>query len=258
MAQSSALVQALKRVLKARAITYAQVAKAIGVSEATVKRMFSQESFTLKRFDEICEVSGVELIDLARSADSKRQHVSQLTLEQEKEIVGNAKLLLVAVCALNHLTFEQILGAYTFTEAELIHLLTRLDKLKFIELAPGNRIRLLVARTFAWLPDGPIQQYFKSQAQHEYFRSRFDGEDELLLLASGQLSKASIAAMIAKLKRAVGEFSELHQEDMALPLERRRGTSMLVAIRPWSLDAFRAMERKPDALPASQRRAIGD
>lgn len=256
MAQSSALVQALKRVLRARSITYAQVARAIGVSEATVKRMFSQENFTLKRFDEICKVSGVELTDLARSADTERQQISQLTLEQEQEIVGNPKLLLVAVCTLNHLTFAQILAAYALLEPELIQLLARLDKLKFIELAPGNRIRLLVSRTFAWLPDGPIHRFFKSQAQHEYFRSRFDGEDELLLFVNGQLSKASIAAMIAKLKRVAGEFSELHQEDVGIPLDRRRGTSMLVAIRPWNLDAFRALERKPEAA-AGRRHAIG-
>jgi DNA-binding Xre family transcriptional regulator len=255
MAQSSALVQALKRALKSRAKTYAQVAAAIGVSEATVKRMFSQETFTLKRFEEICAVAGIELGDLARSAAAERQHVAQLTLEQEREIVGNAKLLLVAVCALNHLTFEQIHAAYDLTEPELIQLLARLDKLKFIELGANNRIRLLVARTFTWLPDGPIQQFFKSQAQHEYFRSRFDGEDELMLFVNGQLSAASIGTMIGRLKRVAGEFSELHEEDVAAPLEHRRGVSMLVAIRPWNMDAFRALERKPDA-PA-RRHTIG-
>jgi DNA-binding Xre family transcriptional regulator len=247
MARTSSLVEALKRELKARSITYAQVARAIGMSEASVKRMFSHESFTLKRFDEICKFARVEIGDLARAAESKEREISQLTLEQEREIVGSRKLFLVAVCALNHFTFEQILETYDLTEADAVRLLARLDKLKFIELAPGNRIRLLVSRTFAWLPDGPIQQFFKTQAQQEFFRSRFDREGELMLFVNSMLSRGSAAAMIERLKQVANECSALHNDDVALPLDKRFGHSLLVAIRPWNMDAFRELERRPAA-----------
>ena len=247
MAGTSSLVEALKRELKARSITYAQVARAIGMSEASVKRMFSQESFTLKRFDEVCQFAKVEIGDLARAAESKQREISQLTLEQEREIVGNRKLFLVAVCALNHFTFEQIRATYDLTEPELVRLLARLDKVKFIELAPGNRIRLLVSRTFAWLPDGPIQQFFKSQAQHEFFRSRFDREGELMLFVNSMLSRGSAATMIERLKQIANECSALHNEDVGLPLDKRFGHSLLVAIRPWNMEAFRELERGPAA-----------
>lgn len=254
MAQTTSLVEALKRELKARGITYAQVARSIGMSEASVKRMFSQESFTLKRFDEICQFARVDIADLARAAETRKREISQLTLEQEREIVGNRKLFLVAVCALNHCSFEQILDTYDLAEPELVRLLARLDKLKFIELLPGNRIRLLVSRTFSWLPDGPIQQFFKTQAQHEFFRSRFDGEGELMLFVNGMLSRASSAAMIEKLKRVANEFSERHNDDLPLPIEQRFGNSLLVAIRPWNMQAFRELERKPAVAGVQVRR----
>jgi transcriptional regulator with XRE-family HTH domain len=247
MAQTSSLVEALKRELKARGITYAQVARAIAMSEASVKRMFSQESFTLKRFDEICQFAKVEISDLARAAETKAREISQLTLEQEREIVGNRKLFVAAVCALNHFTFEQIQATYDLTAAELVRLLTRLDKLKFIELAPGNRIRLLVSRTFAWLPDGPIQQFFKGQAQHEFFHSRFDREGELMLFVNSMLSRGSAATMIERLKQVANECSALHGDDVRLPLDKRFGHSLLVAIRPWNMQAFRELERGPAA-----------
>jgi DNA-binding Xre family transcriptional regulator len=247
MTGTSSLVEALKRELKARSITYAQVARAIRMSEASVKRMFSQESFTLKRFDEICQFAKVYIGDLARAAQSKEREIAQLTLEQEREIVSNRKLFLVAVCALNHFTFEQILATYNLSEPELVRQLARLDKLKFIELAPGNRIRLLVSRTFSWLPDGPIQQFFKSQAQHEFFRSRFDREGELMLFVNAMLSKGSAATMIERLKQVANECSALHNDDVALPLDKRFGHSLLVAIRPWNIQAFRELERGPAA-----------
>jgi transcriptional regulator with XRE-family HTH domain len=256
MTQTSSLVDALKRALKARGITYAQVARAIAMSEASVKRMFSQESFTLKRFDEICRFGGVDIVDLARAAESKEREISQLTLEQEREIVGNRKLFLAAVCALNQFTFAQILQTYDLTEAELVRLLTRLDRLKVIELAPGNRIRLLVSRTFSWLPDGPIQQFFKTRAQHEFFRSRFDRDGELMLFVNSMLSKSSAAAMIERLKQVANECSRLHEDDVHLPLDKRFGHSLLVAIRPWNIQAFRELERGPAAAGVQVRRNV--
>jgi len=45
------LVETLKRVLKGRGITYAQVAERLRLSEASVKRMFSRRDFTLQRLE---------------------------------------------------------------------------------------------------------------------------------------------------------------------------------------------------------------
>ena len=67
MARTAALVDGLKRELRARNITYAAVARRLGMSEASVKRMFSRKEFTLSRLDAICELAGMEFSDLARS-----------------------------------------------------------------------------------------------------------------------------------------------------------------------------------------------
>ena len=48
------LVEALKRALKSRGITYAALAAKLGLSEASVKRMFSRRDFTLQRMDDVC------------------------------------------------------------------------------------------------------------------------------------------------------------------------------------------------------------
>lgn len=243
MAGSAALIDVLKRELKARGITYARVARDLGMSEASVKRMFSQKNFTLKRLDAICRLAHIEFLELTRTLNREEAQISQLTHEQEKEIVANKKLFLVAVCALNHVTFEQIVAAYAIPKAECIQLLMRLDRLKFIELQPNNRIRLLVSRTFSWLPDGPIQRFFNQQAHNEYFRSCFDRPEEYMVVANGMLSKPSSAAIVTRLKRIAGEFSELHNEDVRLPLAERSTMSLLVAIRHWELQAFAEIRR---------------
>ena len=164
MAHTTALVEALKRELKVRRITYATLAPQLDLSEASVKRMFSRRDFTLKRLDEICRCAQIEFSDLARAVARDEALISYLTLEQEKEIVSDRKLFLVAVCLLNHVTFDQIVETYDISIAECVKLMVRLDRLKFIELLPANRAKLLISRTFGWLPDGPIQQFFNHHA----------------------------------------------------------------------------------------------
>jgi transcriptional regulator with XRE-family HTH domain len=244
MAASGALVDVLKRELRARGITYAQVARRLNLSEASVKRMFSRKQFTLARLDAICALAGTEFSELARTLARDQNLLSRLSYEQEKEIVSDRKLFLVAVCALNHLTCEQIHAAYELTRAEITALLARLDRLGFIELQPGNRIKLRVARTFSWLPDGPIQRFFNEQAHNEYFSSRFDRPGEFMVVVNGMLSKDSSAAMVARLKRVTHEFSELHGDDLKLPLAERSAVSLLVAIRHWELQAFTELRRR--------------
>jgi transcriptional regulator with XRE-family HTH domain len=243
MAQSANLVEVLKRELKARGITYAKVAKHLGLSEASVKRLFSRKDLSLKRIDGICELANMEFSVLAEIMAREESRIAELTLAQEQEIVGNIKLFLVAVLSLNHVSFEEMLETYELGKPELIKLLVRLDRLKFIKLLPNNRIRLQVSPTFAWRPDGPIQRFFKDRAAREYFRARFDDDGELLVLINGILSKPSRAAFVGRLRRLAREFTELASEDVRLPIPGRRSMSLVLAVRHWDMQAFSELRR---------------
>lgn len=243
MSETSAMVSGLKRVLKARHINYAQVSKALGLSEATIKRMFSKNDFSLQRFEQVCQLAEVSVSELAKEVDSEKNYISQLTEEQEKLIVGNTKLFMVAVCVLNHLTLEEIVSLYKVSKSECIQLLLELDRIRFLQLLPNNRIKLLVTRTFSWRREGPILQYVKATGIEDYFRSRFDGPGEHVTVINAMLSAASSAQIISRLKRIGREFSEMHDDDRHLPLGERRAASLLLAIRPWELESFKQLRR---------------
>ena len=253
MAHSGALVEVLKRELKSRGVTYAQVARKLGLSEASVKRMFSRKEFTLKRLDQVCQLTHSDFSDLARTLNREETLVSQLTHEQEKEIASSIKLFLVAVCALNHVTPEQVVAIYDISQAECIQLLVKLDRIGFIQLQPHNRIRLLVSHDFSWLPDGPIQRFFKQHAHGDFNRSRFDRPDEYFLALNGMLSGSSRATIVARLKRIAREFSELHNDDVQLPASQRLNMTMLVAIRHWEMQAFTELRRKKPSSTSGNR-----
>jgi transcriptional regulator with XRE-family HTH domain len=244
MAQALALVDALKRELKSRGITYADLAARIGMSEASVKRMFSQRNFTLQRLDDILKATEIELHEITARGHDDASLISELSYAQENDIIGDPTLFLVAVSVLNQLTVAQIVDTYQVTEAEVIRQLTRLDRIGILELLPNNRIKLLVSRTFRWMPNGPIQAHFREQAFSDYLESHFDGEHELMQLVNVMLSKESIAALLARLRQVAKEFSRQHQEDAKLPFEDRFAISFMLAARPWMPREVKALLRQ--------------
>jgi len=247
------LVDALKRMLKGKGVTYAVVAEALELSEASVKRMFSRRDFTLQRLEDICRVTGIDFAELAQEAAAEGEGATHLTPEQEREIVSDPTLMLIALCAVGNWTFQQIVETYDIPEAECLRCLARLDKHRIIELAPGNRIRSLIDRTFSWLPGGPIQRYFRASVESEFLSSKFDRPGELFLYINGMLSRHSTAEVTARMRRVAHEFADLHAADRALPLSERHGASMLLAIRPWEPRAFRALRRKDrEPVPAGR------
>ena len=245
MAQTAAIVSALKNALKEQGITYQQVAEALDLSEASVKRLFSERQFSLQRLDQICSLLGLEISDLVRRLD-QAQRIDALTTEQEQELVGDDRLLLVAICALNRWSLAQILETYQLSEVEAVGRLARLDRMGLIELLPGNRIKPLISHDFRWQQHGPIQRFFEQQVQADFFQCHFNLPGELRMFLSGMLSPQSTEQMHQKLQRLAQAFRHSHQEDLVLPLEQRFGVSMILAIRPWEVAAFQQL-RRPEA-----------
>lgn len=253
MAQANAVIDVLKLELKARGLTYAEVARRIGMSEPSVKRMFSTRKFTLERIDEICAAAGIEFTDLARTFNREEHLISRMSDAQEREIVDDPRLFLVAVCALNLLSFDDILATYELSEAELVGLLVKLDRTGIIELLPNNKFKLRIARTFTWIPNGPIQTVFKTHGS-DFFDSNFAAENETMMLLNARLSAASAATLIEKLKRVAREFSDQHMEDASLPAKQRGPISLLLACRPWHPQFMRALVKRRTGPAVTTRR----
>lgn len=243
MSHTSLMIDALKRQLKANAITYAELGKRIGLSEPSVKRMFAQRSFTLERLEQVLDVVGMDFAELAQAATDAPQLISQLTYAQEEEIIGDTKLLVVAVAALNQIPVDEIAAVYRISVAETVKYLLRLDRIGFLTLLPNNRVKLLVSRTFSWIPNGPIQTWFRQEASGDYLDTRFAGSHELMRLVSVMLSPRSTRALLERLKQVADEFSQQHQDDARLPYDQRHSITFLLAARPWMPEAFKALMR---------------
>ena len=244
MAQAARLVHELKNQLKIHRVTYRELAQQLELSESAVKQMFSSGNMTLARLDKICEILSMDLGDLVQASDSSARQLQCLTLDQESELIGDPKLLLTAYCLVNHWTFADILNRYQLTEVEGIRYLARLDRMKLIELLPGNRVKPLIATNFTWQPDGPIERYFRKEVQGPFFNTDFSGESSLRLVKNGDISKVARQQILERL-HAIGQlFDDTVREERKLPLNQRQGTTMVLAIRHWIFEAFESLERE--------------
>ncbi|MBT4862479.1 MAG: hypothetical protein HON46_16930 [Gammaproteobacteria bacterium] len=155
--------------------------------------------------------------------------------------MSDTKLLLVAVSVRNHLSFEDIITHYQISETECIHYLAQLDHLKIIDLLPGNRIKLLINENFNWLPHGPIEIFFQQQIQNQFLKANFNKEQDCRLFQFALLGDASTQIMLNKIRGLAQEFTELHRQDLKLPLNKRYNQGLLIAMRPWDLDVFKPL-----------------
>ena len=237
------LVTALKKELKSAQMTYADLALALGMAESSVKRMLTKGDMSLSRIDEVCRALRIDFADLARRVVDEQPLLAQLTQEQERAVVGDKKLLLVAICVLSQWTLEQMTSSYRLSEAEVIKNLVQLDRIGIIELRPLNRYRLKLAKAFRWRPHGPVMGYFRDNAVLDYFSGGFDQPGEGLLLVHGSISRSLATSFVERMQRVAQDFAQQHLADQRLPDKDREGYTLLLGMRSWEFAAFAGMRR---------------
>ena len=243
MSTTHDLVHALKAELKAAGLTYADLARQLGLAESSVKRIFAKADMPLSRVDEVLRVLKMDFAELARKVADAQPLRRELSAEQEAAVVADRRLLLLAICTLSQWSFEQIVQTYTYTEAECIKYLARLDRLGIIELRPLNRYRLKVAKGFRWRPHGPVMCYFRDNVVDDYYRGGFDGEGELLMLVHGQVAPAIAASLVERLQRVGQDFAQLHLSSQKAPADQKQSYTLLVGMRSWFFSSFRDLRR---------------
>lgn len=248
MFETKALVHTLKKCLKQNNLQYKDVAKHLNLSEASVKRLFSQEDISLNRLEQILSLMNMRLLDLFELLNKQDEYISQLTPEQEKTLIQKPKLLLTIFLLLNGWHLEQIIATFTIDQFEMTQLLAQLDKLKLIELLPYNKVKLLTANNFSWQKNGPVQTFFEQQVLTDYLKDKFSSPDSKFIFLAGTYSDSSIQKIKVLMDELALKMNELMQQDLKLPLEKRFGVGAVLAVRKWELAIISKMRKHPRSL----------
>lgn len=251
MSQTQQLTAALKQCLKAKGITYADLALELGLSEASVKRIFSRGDLSLGRLETVCRKVEIDFYDLARLARNRDAASETLTAEQEQALARDARLLTVLHLLLNDWTFQEILAEYALTEAELVRMLVRLDRLRVIELAPRNRVRLRCPKHLAWRPGGAVWATHERRVLEEFFGADFVDARAHRHFEVRELSPESLAVLRRKLDKLAAEFNELAEMDSVLRPSERVSVGLVAACRLWTFSISHALRRRATPRPGS-------
>jgi hypothetical protein len=235
------IVSELKRALREGGHTYAAVAEHLQLSLASVKRLFATENFTLQRVDQICDLLGLDLPIILERAQDQRAPTNQLSAGQEKEIVSDPALFLIAWLTLSRTPFEDIVKNYRFNALEVQRHLIKLDRLKIIELQPGNRVRLLVSRRFSWRRGGPVQRFINQKLLKEFFADHFAGDRQEFFFHGDAISEQGLAKLKRAMQHAYRECMEVTERDRGS--KDTFGVAFVLAMRPWEYSGFVQLRR---------------
>ena len=245
MSEISSLIKTLKQRLKASGVTYADIAIKLELSEASIKRLFAQGDFSLTRIEQVCQLAGLTLSELVEANQQARTKLDTLTLAQEREIAEDMNLLLIAISVISGFSYKDLLQKYCLSEHECIQKLAQLDRLQIIDLLPGNRIKLRISPNFRWNTNGPIQRFFLERVEKDFFNSRFDQEQEKLLVLNGLFTQSANAELQQSMDELAEQFYTLIRKHQTVPMDKRHGTTLVLALRQWRFSAFSELERAP-------------
>ena len=161
VARRAGIFAVLKRVLRARGVTYAELAPRLGLSESGLKKIFALEDCALSRLESIADAAGIPLAELFEVAASAPFEQVTLTLEQQQGLLGKPLLLTVFwKLSVERWPAKRIARAFGIDDRALFRALAELDRLGLIVLEqPGDRVRLRHGDLVRWLPEGPLLEY---------------------------------------------------------------------------------------------------
>lgn len=235
MKQTSAVVEVLKRSLKAQGVTYRTLSKRLKLSESSVKRIFAQRTLTLERVEQILEILNMEWMDVARLLDRSKPLFQELfTQEQEEAFVHDEKLFSFCYKLIYGSTVDEIVKTYRLERFQAERYLKRLEELRLLDRMPFGKVRLLVDARIDWLTAGPLRAKYEARIREHFLSSTFSGEKEYGAFSSKVLSAGSQSALKRKLQLLVRDMETFSEVDRNVLREKKQMTSLMIGFRPFS------------------------
>ncbi len=146
----------LKRVLKTRRMTYADLAERMGVSEPTVKRLFVERDCKFSRLESICHLLDLSISEVLDIADRAEEPVLQFSREVEQVLADTPALFHFFLLLRDEMTADEIASIYGLDDADL-HLYARdLERLGLVTIGPAGQVAPDSSGPIRLSADGPL------------------------------------------------------------------------------------------------------
>lgn len=147
----------LQQVLKQKGITYKALARSLGVSEVTVKRMFQEQDCKMSRIMQVCEIIDVPFSDLISLLEQAPPKLDSLSKSAEQALLQTEGLLPFFMLLLNDFSVSAICQEQSLSRSDAYLLLRELEKIGLIKMGQGTDFSWQIKRPVKWSVAGPFQ-----------------------------------------------------------------------------------------------------
>lgn len=232
MATPTLVLETLKQLLKAQGVTYPELAKALGVSLSSVKRLFSSSDFSAQRVERVCRHLNLTFFELMRLVEQKSaREQSVLAPKQETAFVQDPRLFFFFLSIAKKTPLARLQSRFKLTRAQVLQYLGRLARLGLVELREGTQFRLKVSEHLTWSRGGAIDKWLYEMGRKLFLSSRFDQKNEFFRFYIVKFTDESYFQFRARLESLADEILEKSLDLDLMSTEAKR-TAVLVAFKP--------------------------
>jgi DNA-binding Xre family transcriptional regulator len=239
MTEVTTLVQTLRKTLSSRGIRYRDLAENLKVSEATIKRAFSKESFDLGRLAEICRFLNLSFFDLAKLArENTEDQSSRLTLPQEEALAADSDLFYLFCLVAKGTPISSIRRRKIWNERSLDRLVQTLARLKLAEWTSKTSLKVKAERNFNCNSNGPLYRAYGKSLKDDFLAADFTGDQEIFAFMTASLTSSAREDFLMRLRSLILEFQKL-EKTQPFSAERPEHVCFMAGFRPWVFTPIR-------------------
>jgi transcriptional regulator with XRE-family HTH domain len=239
------LLITLKAKIKTNGLTYRAVGKKLGLSEVTVKRLFSGDRLSLAKLQGIAEILQIPLSELLHEAEtSQGEPVLRLSQKQEQVLASDFRLYSFFVLLIYRVPVSQIMAGFNISRARAEKYLLALDRIGIIEQHRDLRYRLLAPSQFSWQKGGPIETKILNPLAHALFKGHLtQGQERIYEFFVTRMTPGLVTEFSRRFRILSEElFARALREDSAHPDAINVG--FMLVLRPFRASVIKTLERR--------------
>jgi len=209
----------LKRSLKAKGLTYRELAERTGVSEPTIKRIFHEKNCKLDRLAELCDAIGVSFENVVGAMARGPAPAKTMDRDIEQALARHPSLLFVLLLLSEKFTPESIMQTHGLSEASMFLYLRDLEALGLVTLGNGLSVKLLLETPLQLDFAGPLQPIFEQTNRAFISWAITHMQDQADFISFSRRMRHETAAMLREEAHALAQRAKLlaHHDQQTTP-----------------------------------------
>ncbi len=231
--EHSIYVNAIKKALKSRGVSYAELAQDLRMTESGVKKMLTAKDISFRRILQICEVLDILPGQLFSSSEKSRIKEVELSNAQQEALIKNRSLLAVYWrFVVEKYSLDEISKMQNLSKAETKKLMDRLVTLDLLVQTRGQ-YRATHAGKFKWSDTSKLAKFLNQEWSELTLQRALKNPTATHRLIGLKLSPASYQRWIEKMQTALDEVvQESERDELTLAKKDLQHYSLLLAAVP--------------------------